>query len=97
MTLGFNFIGNRLGAWSALAISPIIGLTGRPSKSFLPLVEGPFGLFTTNMCFPEIIHFFLEKLRIVTNSFFHIGEGANDSIQLRDDGSCPTVSFGLCV
>ena len=28
MTLGFSFISNRLGAYSALAISPIIDLTG---------------------------------------------------------------------
>ena len=38
MTLGFNFIGGGLGACGALAVSPIIDLTGRSSKSFLHLV-----------------------------------------------------------
>ena len=38
MILGFDFIGGWLGACSALAVSPIIDLTGRPVKPFLHLV-----------------------------------------------------------
>ena len=68
MTLDFNFIGNRLGTCSALAVSPIIDLTGKPGKSFLHLVQSPFWVFTIGKCFPEMLHFFLEKLRIATNS-----------------------------
>ena len=41
MTPSFNFIGNRLGACGALALSPTIDLTGRPGK-FLHLVQSPF-------------------------------------------------------
>ena len=46
MTLGFNFIGNRLGACSTLAVSPIIDFTGWPGKAFLHPVQSPFGVFT---------------------------------------------------
>ena len=66
MTLGFNFIGNRLGTCSVLAVGLIIDLTGWPGKSFLHLVQSPFGIFTIAKCFPEMLHFFLEKLRIST-------------------------------
>ena len=80
MTLGFNFIGIILDACGALATSPVIDLTGWPGKFFLHLVESPFGVFTISKCFPEMFHFFLEKLRIATNSFGPMGESNNDSV-----------------
>ena len=69
MTLGFNFIGNGLGTCGALAISLIINLTGWPAKPFLHLFQSPFRVFTMGKCFAEMLHFLLEKIRIVTNSF----------------------------
>ena len=80
VTLSFNFIGSGLGACSALAVSPIIDLTGRPSMSFLHLVQSPFGVFAIGKCFPEILHFFLEKFRIATNSFGPMGESIDDTV-----------------
>ena len=41
MTLYFNFIGNGLGACSALAVCLTIYLTGWPGKLFLHLVQRP--------------------------------------------------------
>ena len=66
MPLGFNFIGNRLDASGALAASSINDLTRRPGKSFLHLVQSHCGVSTISKCFPEMLHFFLEKLRIAT-------------------------------
>ena len=80
MTLGFNFNGNRLGASSALATSSIIDLTGWPGESFLHLVQSPFGVFTISNCFPKMLHFVLENLRIATNSFGPMGESTNNTI-----------------
>ena len=80
MTLGFNFIGKRLDTCSALATSPIIDQTGWPGKSFLYLVQSPFGVITISTCFPEMLLFFSEKLRIATNSFGPMGESTNDTI-----------------
>ena len=78
MTLGFNFIGNRLGACGALADSPIIDLLGRPGKSFLHLVQNPFGVFTIGESFPVMIHFL--ELRIATNSFGPMGRSTKDTV-----------------
>ena len=75
VTLGFDFIGYRLGTCRALAVSPIIDLPGRPVKSFLHLVQRPFGIFTIGESLPDMTHFFLEKLRIATHSFNPMGKG----------------------
>ena len=58
---GFNFIGSGLGACGTLAVSPISDLTGRPGKSFLHLVQSPFGIFTIGESLPEMIHFFFGE------------------------------------
>ena len=68
VTLGFDFIGNRLGTSGALAVSPIIDLTRRPVKSSLYLAQSPFQVFTLGKCLPDMVHFLLEKLRIATYS-----------------------------
>ena len=80
MTLGFNFIGTGLDACGALAVSPIIDLSGRPGKSFCHLVQSPFGVVTIGENFPEMLHFFLQELWITMNCFGPIGEGTNDTI-----------------
>ena len=74
VTLGFNFIGSGLGTCGTLAVSPIIDLTGRPRKSFLHHVQSPFGVVTIGKSFPEMLHFFLEELRIATDC-----EGTDDT------------------
>ena len=67
ITYGFNFIGSGLGACGILVVSPINDLPGGPVKPFLHLVQSPFRLFTLGECPPEMIHFFVEKLRIATH------------------------------
>ena len=69
VTLGFYFIGSGLDTCSTLAISPIIDLTGRPRQYFLHLVQSPLGIFAIGKSFPEMLHFFLEDLRIATGLF----------------------------
>ena len=61
VTLGFNFIGSELGACNVLDVSPIIDHTGRPSKSFLYLVQSPLGVVTIGKRFPELLHFFFRS------------------------------------
>ena len=77
MTLGFDFIGSGLGACSALSVSPTIDLAGRPVKAFLHLVQSPFGVFTLGECLPEMLNFFVEKIRLATHCFGPMGEGIN--------------------
>ena len=48
VTLGFDFIGNRLGTSGSLAVSPIIDFPRRPVKSSLYLVQSPYGVFTVS-------------------------------------------------
>ena len=80
VTLGLNFIGSGLGACSALAVSPITDLIGWPSKSFLHLVQSPFGIATICKSFPEMLHFCLEEFRIAPDCFGPMGKGTNDTI-----------------
>ena len=77
MTLSFDFIGSGLGTCSALVVSAINDLSGGPVKPFLHLVQSPFWVFALGECLPEMIHFFVEKLRIATHCFGPMGEGIN--------------------
>ena len=52
VTLIFDFIGDSLGSCSALVLNPINDLTGRPVKSFLHLVQSPFGIFAFSESLP---------------------------------------------
>ena len=79
MTLGFNFIGSGLGACGALVVNPINDLHGGPVKPFLHFIQSPLWVFKLGECLPEMIHFFAEKLRIVTDWFGPTGEGINYS------------------
>ena len=56
VTLVFNFIGGRLGTCGA----PISGLSGGLVKSFLHLVQSPFGIFAFSESLPEMVLFLLE-------------------------------------
>ena len=67
VTIGFDFIGRRLGTGSALVVSPIRSLPRRPFKSSLHLVQSLFGIFALCYCIPEVGLLFAEKLRIATN------------------------------
>ena len=75
MVLGYDFIGSGLGACGALVVSPISYFPGGPVEPFLHLVQSPLGVFTLGECLPEMIHFFVEKLRIATHCFDPMGEG----------------------
>ena len=79
MTLGFDFIGNRLGACGALAVCP--SLTSLEDLvSLFSTLSKPIWVFTIGKFFPEMFHFFLKKLRIATNSFGPVHESTNDTI-----------------
>ena len=77
MTYGLDFIGSGLGASGALIVTPFNYLPGGPVKPFLHLVHSPFWVYTLGECLPKMIHFFAEKLRIVTHCFGPMGEGIN--------------------
>ena len=44
-------------------VAPIIDLSGRPVKSFLHFVQGPFGVVAFSESFPEVLFLLLEQLR----------------------------------
>ena len=73
--LTLNFFGCSRGTISTLVVNPINGLTGRPVKSFLHLVQSPFGIFVLGESFPEVFLFLFEQLRITAHSFGPMGEG----------------------
>ena len=79
MALTLNFFGGSRGTCGTLAISPINGLTGRPIKPFLHLVQSPFGIFALGKSFPEVLFVFFEQLRITAHSFGPMGEGVNNT------------------
>ena len=78
MTLGFSLIGGGLGACGALIESPISNLPGRPVESFLRFVQSPFRVFALGECLSEVIHFFVEKVKITTHCLGPMGEGVNN-------------------
>ena len=71
VTLIFDFIVGRLGTISA----PIIDLSGRPVKSFLHLVQSPFGVFAFGESLSEVVLFLLEQLRLAAHSGGPMGKG----------------------
>ena len=75
VTLTLHFRVGRLGS----VIAPIINLSGRPVKSFLHLVQGPFGVIAFGESFPEVILFFLKQLRVAAHSGGPMGEGLDDT------------------
>ena len=73
VTLIFNFTGDRLGTCGA----PISNLSGRPVKSFLHLVQSPFGVFAFSESLPQMVLFLLEQLRLAAHSGGPMGEGVD--------------------
>ena len=80
MTPGFNFIGSGLDVCGTLAVSSITDLTCRLGKSFLHLVQSSLGVFASSKGFPEMLHFFLGELWIVTGCLGPMGESTNDIV-----------------
>ena len=60
-------------------VAPIINLSGRPVKSFLHFVQGPFGVVTFSESFPEVLFLLLEQLRIAAHYGGPMGEGLDDT------------------
>ena len=75
VTLTLHSLVGRLG----IVIAPIIELSGRPVKSFLHLVQSPFGVVAFCESFPEVLLFFLKQLRITTHGGSPVGEGLDDT------------------
>ena len=73
VTLVFNFISGRLGTCGA----PITNLSGRPVKSFLHLVQNPFGIFVLRESLPEMFPFLIEQLRLAAHCGGPMGEGVD--------------------
>ena len=75
VTLTLHSLVGRLG----IVIAPIIDLSGRPVKSFLHLVQSPFGVVTFGESSPEVLLFFLKQLRITTHGGSPVGEALDDT------------------
>ena len=73
--LTLHFLVGRLGS----VVAPIIDLSGRLVKSFLHLVQGPFGVIAFGESLPEVILFFLKQLRITAHGGGPMGEGLDDT------------------
>ena len=63
VTLTLHSMVGRLGR----IVAPIIDLSGRPVKSFLHFVQGPFRVVTFGESFPEVLFLLLEQLRIAAH------------------------------
>ena len=77
MALTLNFSSGSRGTCGTLVVSPINGLTGRPVKSFLHLVQSPFRIFALGESFPEVFFFLFDQLRIAAHWFGPVGEGVD--------------------
>ena len=75
VTLTLHSLVGRLGS----VVAPIIDLSGRLVKSFLHLVQDPFGVIAFGESFPEVILFFLKQLRIAAHGGGPMGEGLDDT------------------
>ena len=73
VTLVFSFIGGMLGTCGA----PISSLSGGLVKSFLHLVQSPFGIFAFSESLPEMVLFLLEQLRLAAHCRDPMGEGVD--------------------
>ena len=73
VTLVGSFIGGRLGTCGA----PTSSLSGGLIKSFLHLVQSPFGITAFSESLPEMVLFFLEQLRLAAHCEGPMGEGVD--------------------
>ena len=69
VALILNFSCGSRGTSGTLVVNPINGLTGRPVKPFLHLVQSPLGIFALSESFPKVFLFLSEQLRITAHSF----------------------------
>ena len=65
MTLGFDFIRGGLSTSSVLGISAVASQVSKLRDPYFHPVYDPFGVLAVNECLPEVVHFFMEKLRFV--------------------------------
>ena len=84
VALTVNFSSGSRGTCGTLVVSPIKSLTGRLVKSFLHLIQSPFGILAFSESFPEVFLFLFEHLRIVAHCLGPMGEGVNDTIFGRE-------------
>ena len=75
VTLTLHSMVGRLG----ITVAPIIDLSGKPFKSFLHFVQGPFGVVTFSESFPEVLFLLLEQLRIAAHCGSPMAEGLDDT------------------
>ena len=75
VALVFNFIGGRLGTCGA----PTSSLSGGLVKSFLHLVQSPFGIFAFSESLPETVLFLFEQLRLAAHYGGPMGEGVDNT------------------
>ena len=75
MTLGFDFTGGGLSTSGVLGIGTVVSLAGKFQEPSFHPVYGPFGVLAVSEYFPEVVHFFLEKLRFVASCFVLIPLG----------------------
>ena len=75
MTLTLHSLVGSLGT----VVAPIIDLSGRPVKSFLHLVQSPFGVVAFGESFPEVLLFFLKQLRITAHGGSPVGKSLDDT------------------
>ena len=80
VTLGFDFIGGGLNTSIVLGIGTIASLVGQLSEPFFQPVYDPFGVLTMSECLPEVLHFFMEKLRFVAYCFGPVDKCINYTI-----------------
>ena len=73
VTLVGSFIDGRLGTCGA----PISSLSGGLIKSFLHLVQSPFGIIAFSESLPEMVLFFLEQLRLAAHCGGPMGKGVD--------------------
>ena len=60
-------------------VAPIIDLSGRPVKSFLHFVQGPFRVVAFGESFPEVLFLLLEQIRIAAHGGGPMGEGLDNT------------------
>ena len=60
-------------------VAPIIDLSGRPVKSFLHFVQGPFGVVTFSESFPEVLFLLWSNSGLLHTVEALWGEGLDDT------------------
>ena len=88
VTLTLHCMVGRLGR----VVAPIIDLSGRPVKSFLHFVQGPFRVVTFGESFPEVL---LKLINILKGIKTKKGLGSNTYKSMYPTGCVPPKFYGL--